>query len=201
LEKLPEPLERLITELSRLPTVGRKSAQRLAFHILKGEPQRAAALAQALLDVHSRLEFCPVCSFISDGGHCAVCRDPRRDKSVICVVEEPMDVVAFERSGTFAGLYHVLMGRLSPLHGVSPDDLRIGELMARVEGCEPTVAEVILATNPNVDGDATALYLARMLGERGIRCTRLGLGLSVGSSLEFADELTLRRAIEGRRGV
>ena len=201
LDRLPEPLERLINELSKLPTIGRKSAQRLAFHILKGPADRAGALARVLAELHEQVGFCPACFFISDGGQCAVCADARRDRSLVCVVEEPMDVVAFERSGTYSGLYHVLLGHLSPLHGVTPDDLRIGELMERLEGADPAVAEVIIATNPNVDGDATALYLARMIEERGIRCTRLGLGLSVGSSLEFADELTLRRAMEGRRGV
>ncbi len=198
-DKLPEPLERLIRELAKLPTIGRKSAQRLAFHLLKAPDDRARSLASALVDLRARVRFCRRCFFITDAQECVICQDERRDRTVICVVEEPLDVAAFERSGNYRGLYHVLLGRLSPLQGVTPDDLRIRELIARLDDAEPRVTEVILATNPDVDGDATALFLARQIEERGIRATRLGLGLSVGSSLEYADELTLRRALEGRR--
>lgn len=200
-DKLPEPLERLVHELSRLPTIGRKSAQRLAFHLLKAPEQHARNLARALGDMRDRIRFCTRCGFIADGDLCAICTDPRRDTTSLCVVEEPLDVLAFERGGSFRGSYHVLMGRLSPLQGVTPDDLRIDELLDRVANSQPPVTEVILATNPNVDGDATALYLARLLAEKGVACTRLGLGLAVGSSLEFADELTLRQAFDSRRSL
>lgn len=200
-EKLPEPLERLSAELSRLPTIGRKSAQRLAFHILKNDPERARALARALHELHDRVHFCSRCFFITDAELCAICTDARRDSGLVCVVEEPQDVVAFEKSGSYTGLYHVLLGRLSPLQGVTPDDLKIPELMTRLRDATSQVREVILATNPNVDGDATALYLSRLIEPLGIKVTRLGLGLSIGSALEYADELTLRKAFEGRRAV
>lgn len=197
--KLPEPLERLVHELSRLPTIGRKSAQRLAFHILKSPDEQALALAVALQDVKSRIRFCSHCFFITERELCSICSDSRRDRSVICVVEEPLDVVAFEKSGSYLGLYHVLLGRLSPIHGVFPENLKLAELMVRLRAEDAGVGEVIIATNPNADGDATALLLSRQIEPLGIRVTRLGVGLSIGSSLEFADELTLRKALESRR--
>lgn len=200
-EKFPEPLERLISELSRLPTIGRKSAQRLAFHLLKAPDDQVRRLAGALQRMKDQVRFCRRCFYITEEELCAICRDPQRDQTQICVVEEPMDVAAFERSGSYRGLYHVLLGRLSPLHGVMPEDLRIAELMERLDSANEPPAEVILATNPNVDGDATALYLSRLIEPRGIRVTRLGLGLQVGASLEYADELTIQKAMEGRKAV
>ncbi|MCX7020526.1 MAG: recombination mediator RecR [bacterium] len=198
-EKFPEPLERLINELSRLPTIGRKSAQRLAFYILKCPREQPLALARALEQLHERLGFCPRCFYIATGELCSICADPGRDASQLCVVEEPQDVAAFDKPGAYKGLYHVLLGRLSPLQGVTPEDLKINELLTRIKDPMSRVQEVILATNPNVDGDATALYLSRLIEPLGIRTTRLGLGLSIGSSIEYADELTIRKAFEGRR--
>lgn len=199
-EHFPKPLELLIHELSRLPTIGRKSAQRLALHLLKSDQSQAQALADALVGLHRGVRFCSRCYFLAEAELCAICQDQRRDQSVICVVEEPVDVVAFERSGSFRGLYHVLLGRLSPLQGVMPEDLKIQELLDRVSDPAGETAEVILATNPSVDGDATALYLHKILEKRGIKTTRLGLGVSMGSSLEYVDELTIQKALEGRRG-
>lgn len=198
-DRFPEPLERLINELSKLPTVGRKSAQRLAFHILKEPDEQATALARALVDVKQKIRFCPQCFYITDAELCHICSDTYRDHAQICVVEEPADVAAFDRSGTYRGLYHVLLGHLSPLHGISADDLKIRELMARLSAGDNPVREVIIATNPNVDGDATALYLSRLMHDLPVEVTRLGLGLSIGSSLEYSDELTLRKAFEGRK--
>lgn len=189
---------RAISELSKLPTIGRKSAQRLAFHILKAPPDYADGLARALQQLKQRVRLCERCFYISESPLCAICEDSRRDPAQICVVEEPADVAAFEKSETYQGVYHVLLGHLSPLHGITPDELKIAELMSRLKATPP-VREVILATNPNVDGDATALYLSRIIEPLGIRVTRLGLGLSIGSSLEYADELTLRKAFEGRK--
>lgn len=197
----PRALERVIRELSRLPTIGRRSAQRLAFHLLKSPAAEARQLADALAGLHAGVGFCPQCFYLSESGLCAVCTDPARDRRFICVVEEPQDAAALDKSGSYSGLYHVLLGRLSPLQGVTPEDLRIKELMARLEAEPRTVEEVILATNPNVDGDATALYLHRLIEPLSIRVTRLGLGLSTGSSLDSSDELTLQRAFEGRRGL
>ncbi|MCX7718259.1 MAG: recombination mediator RecR [Candidatus Sumerlaeaceae bacterium] len=197
----PQALERLIRELSRLPTIGRRSAQRLAFHLLKSPPSDARQLADAIAALHSGVRFCSQCFYLTESGLCAVCSDPSRDQRVICVVEEPQDAAALEKSGSYSGLYHVLLGRLSPLQGVTPEDLRIKELMARLETQPRIVNEVILATNPNVDGDATALYLHRLIEPLGLRVTRLGLGLSTGSSLDSSDELTLQRAFEGRRSL
>ena len=200
-DKFPEALERLIHELSRLPTIGRKSAQRLAFQLLKSSAEQPQRLADALAHLHERVHFCRQCFYICEQDLCAICRDPDRDQSQICVVEEPMDVASFERTGSYNGFYHVLLGRLSPLQGVMPEDLKIGELMNRVSRTDCQVREVILATNPNVDGDATALYLSRLLEPKGISTTRLGLGLPMGSSLEYADELTLQKAFETRKAV
>lgn len=199
MEQFPKALESLIHELSRLPTVGRKSAQRLAMHLLKQDQQQALQLASALAGLHSGVHFCRQCFFLAEGELCAICQDPRRDQSVICVVEEPADVIAFERSGSYRGLYHVLLGRLAPLQGVMPDDLKIQELMTRLSGDGHDIKEIILATSPSVDGDATALYLQKLITQRGIPTSRLGLGVPIGSTLEYIDELTLQKALEGRR--
>jgi recombination protein RecR len=190
---------RLINELSKLPTIGRKSAQRLAFHLLKSPPDYADSLATALQGLQRGVRLCAQCFYISEHELCEICRDERRDPAQVCVVEEPPDVLAFEKSGTYGGLYHVLLGRLSPLHGVTPDDLKIRELQRRIQTARTPVREIILATNPNVDGDATALYISKLVEPLGPRVTRLGLGLAIGSSLEYADELTLKKAFEGRK--
>jgi recombination protein RecR len=194
-------MERVVRELSRLPTIGRKSAQRLAFHLLRQPADQAQALGAALGALHREVRFCSRCRFLAEGDLCPVCADPSRDAGVVCVVEDFQDVAALEKSRSYAGVYHVLMGRLSPLQGVTPDDLTIDALMARLRGGDPPVREVVLATNPNVDGDATALYLSGLIAPLGVKVTRLGLGLAVGSSLEYSDELTLRKAFEGRREV
>lgn len=200
-ERFPEPIERLINEFSRLPTIGRKSAQRLAFHLLKEPAERVHALAAAVEQMKTRVRLCERCFYVTEQPLCGICSDPGRDQNLICVVEEPSDVAAFERSGQYRGAYHVLLGHLSPLHGITPDNLKIAELISRLRNADPPVSEVILATNPNVDGDATALYLSRVIEPLGIRTTRLGLGLAIGSSLEYADELTLQKALEGRKQV
>jgi recombination protein RecR len=198
-DKYPESIERLIAELSHLPTIGRKSAQRLAFHLLKAPPERCYALARALQDLRDRVRLCSRCFYVTEAEVCTICSDAGRDHSLICVVEEPVDVAAFEKSGTYGGVYHCLLGLLSPLQGVTPDDLKIEDLMKRIGHSETPVREVIIATNPNVDGDATALYLAQLIEPLGIRVTRLGLGMPIGGSLEYTDELTLRKALESRR--
>ncbi|GHJ40001.1 hypothetical protein Sm713_56100 [Streptomyces sp. TS71-3] len=187
----------LIDELGRLPGVGPKSAQRIAFHILQAEPADVRRLAQALLEVKAKVRFCSVCGNVAQEEQCGICRDARRDLAVICVVEEPKDVVAIERTREFRGRYHVLGGAISPIEGVGPDDLRIRELLARL--ADGTVTELILATDPNLEGEATATYLARMIKPMGLKVTRLASGLPVGGDLEYADEVTLGRAFEGRR--
>lgn len=189
----------LIDELGRLPGVGPKSAQRIAFHLLAQEPADVRRLADALLEVKARVRFCEVCGNVAQEARCQVCRDPRRSPAVICVVEEPKDVVAVERTREFRGLYHVLGGAISPISGVGPDDLRIAPLLSRL--ADGTVTEVILATNPNVEGEATATYLARLLAPMGLAVSRLASGLPVGGDLEYADEVTLGRAFEGRRRI
>ncbi|MEY9870636.1 recombination protein RecR [Streptacidiphilus sp. MAP12-33] len=187
----------LIDELGRLPGVGPKSAQRIAFHILQADPVDVRRLAHALTEVKEKVRFCTVCGNVSEAELCRVCQDPRRDPSLICVVEEPKDVVAVERTREFRGRYHVLGGAISPIDGVGPDDLRIRELMQRL--ADGTVTELILATDPNLEGEATATYLARLLKPMGLKVTRLASGLPVGGDLEYADEVTLGRAFEGRR--
>jgi recombination protein RecR len=191
------PLARLIEELSKLPTVGPKTAQRLAFHMLSMTPQDAEALAAAILEAKSRIRNCSVCGNITEADPCGICTNPQRNRSVICVVEDPRDVAAMERTREFSGLYHVLQGAISPLDGIGPDDLRIAELLTRVATGE--VREVIIATNPRVEGEATALYLSKVLKPLGVRVTRIAHGLPVGGDLEYADEVTLARALEGRR--
>jgi recombination protein RecR len=195
---LPDPLVRLIEQLQRLPGIGPKSAQRLAFHILKNTREDAERLVEAVRDVKERVTYCSVCNNITDVDPCAFCSSSDRDRHVICVVEEPQNVGAIEKTREFKGLYHVLMGALSPLQGVGPDDLKIKELLARVNN---GVGEVILATNPNVEGEATAIYLARLLKPLGVRVTRIAMGVPVGSDLEYADEVTMHKAMEGRREV
>ncbi len=189
----------LIDELGQLPGVGPKSAQRIAFHLLAADPVDVRRLVHALTEVQSKVRFCRICANVSEQDECRVCRDPRRDLSVICVVEEPKDVVAIERTREFRGRYHVLGGAISPIEGVGPDDLRVRELMLRLQ--DGSVTELILATDPNLEGEATATYLARMFGPMGLRITRLASGLPVGGDLEYADEVTLGRAFEGRRQV
>ena len=189
----------LIDELGRLPGVGPKSAQRIAFHILSADPVDVRRLADVLVEVKERVRFCSVCGNVSEEETCRICRDPRRDPAVICVVEESKDVVAIERTREFRGRYHVLGGAISPIEGIGPDELRIRELMTRL--ADGTVIEVILATDPNLEGEATATYLTRLLKPMGLRVTRLASGLPVGGDLEYADEVTLGRAFEGRRSV
>jgi recombination protein RecR len=193
----PSPIERAVHELSRLPGVGRKTAQRLAMHLLKVREEDVAALAEALLEMRRRVHACVRCFHLSEEELCEVCRDPRRDPGLLCVVEEPADVLAFERTGAWSGVYHVLGGALSPLRDVGPDDLHIGALLDRIRQEPPR--EVVLATNPNVEGEATAVYLSRLLKNMDVPVTRLAQGLPAGSDLEWVDDLTLRRAFEGRR--
>jgi recombination protein RecR len=194
---LPEPLTRLVEQLQRLPGIGAKGAQRLAFHVLKTPREDADRLCEAIRDVKERVTYCSVCNNITDSDPCVYCTGATRDTRLICVVEEPQNVSVVEKTQGFKGLYHVLMGALSPLHGVGPDDLKIKGLLSRVGG--GTVEEVILATNPTVEGEATALYLARLLKPLGVRVTRIAMGIPVGSDLEYADEVTMTRAMEGRR--
>ena len=189
----------LIDELGRLPGVGPKSAQRIAFHLLQADPVDVRRLAQVLIEVKDRVKFCSICGNVAEEETCRICRDARRDLAVICVVEESKDVVAIERTREFRGRYHVLGGAISPIDGIGPDDLRIRELMTRL--ADGVVTEVILATDPNLEGEATATYLTRLLRPMGLRVTRLASGLPVGGDLEYADEITLGRAFEGRRSV
>jgi recombination protein RecR len=191
------PVQDLIDELGRLPGVGPKSAQRIAFYLLAADPVDVRRLVDALTEVKDKVRFCTICGNVAEEEQCRICRDPRRDLAVICVVEEPKDVVAIERTREFRGRYHVLGGAISPIEGVGPDDLRIKELMTRL--ADGAVTELILATDPNLEGEATATYLARMVGPMGIKVTRLASGLPVGGDLEYADEVTLGRAFEGRR--
>src|SRR5215211_6682347 len=195
----PEPLARLIEQLQKLPGIGAKSAQRLAFHILKTPREDAERLCEAIRDVKERVTYCSTCNNITDVDPCAFCTSDTRDQRQICVVEEPQNVSVVEKTREFKGVYHVLMGALSPLHGVGPDDLKIKGLLARVGG--GGVGEVILATNPNVEGEATAIYLAKLLKPLGVRVTRIAMGVPVGSDLEYADEFTMHKAMEGRREV
>jgi recombination protein RecR len=192
-----EPLARLINEFKRLPGIGQKSAQRLAFHVLRASREDAEHLAQSILDVKDKLGLCAVCNNISDSELCPFCRDGARDPKVVCVVEEPHGIIGIETTRQFQGRYHVLHGALSPLRGVGPDALRIKSLVERIGQGE--IQEVIIATNPTVEGEATAVYLARLLKPLGVKVTRIGMGIPVGSDLEFADEVTISKAMEGRR--
>ena len=189
----------LIDELGRLPGVGPKSAQRIAFHLLTADPADVTRLSEVLAEVKAKVRFCERCGNVAQAELCRICADPRRDQTAICVIEEPKDVVAVERTREFRGTYHVLCGAISPMDGIGPDDLRITELMTRL--ADGAVTEVIIATDPNIQGEATATFLSRLLKDMGIRITRLASGLPVGGDLEYADEITLGRAFEGRRVV
>jgi recombination protein RecR len=192
-----EPLARLIQEFKRLPGIGQKSAQRIAFHILRAERQDAERLAQAVVDVKDKLGLCAVCNNISDAELCPFCRDPNRDHSALVVVEEPHNILPIETTRQFQGVYHVLHGAISPLRGIGPEQLRIKNLLSRLESGD--VKEIILATNPTIEGEATAVYLSRLLKPLGVRVTRIAMGVPVGSDLEFADEVTMTKSLENRR--
>jgi recombination protein RecR len=196
---LPAALQNLVDQFKRLPGVGAKSAQRLAFHVLKTPREDAERLCDAIRDVKDRITYCSVCNNITDIDPCAFCADTSRDARLICVVEEPQNVHVVEKTGGFRGVYHVLLGSLSPLHGVGPDDLKIKGLLTRID--QGGVEEIILATNPTVEGEATAIYLARLFKPLGVRTTRIAMGIPVGSDLEYADELSMGKAMEGRREV
>jgi recombination protein RecR len=192
-----EPISRLIAELSRLPGIGQRTAQRLAFHLLRAEDGEALALADSIREVKEKVGLCEVCFNLAEGPRCAICEDTRRDRSLICVVEEPSDVIPIERTGEYRGVYHVLGGALSPIDGIDPEDLKIAELLERVNG---EVSEVVLATNSTTTGEATALHIAEALGDR-VTVTRLASGLPVGADLEHADEVTIGKALAGRRSL
>ncbi len=192
-----EPLSRLIEELRRLPGIGQKSAQRVAFSVLRSSRDDAERLAKALMDVKDKLGMCNICNNISDGEQCNICRNPNRDRSVICVVEEPPNIWPIESTRTFEGLYHILHGSISPLRGIGPEQLRIKSLVERMHSGE--VKEVILATNPTVEGEATAAYISRLLKPLGLLVTRIAMGIPVGSDLEYADEVTMSKSLENRR--
>jgi recombination protein RecR len=193
------PVQDLIDELGRLPGIGPKSAQRIAFHLLKLPTHDAVRLARSITEAKERVSFCGRCFNIAEGPECGICSDTRRDAHMVCVVEEPRDIVSVERTGEFRGRYHVLQGAISPLEGIGPEQLRVRELLARIEPEE--IGEIILCTNPNLEGEATAMYLARLIKPLGISVTRIASGMPVGGDLEYADELTLGRALEGRREV
>jgi recombination protein RecR len=195
----PEPFARLIEALERLPGIGPKTAQRLTFFLLKRPLDEVRELSEAILAVKERISHCKSCFNVTDEDPCRICADPARDTRVLCVVEEPNDLLAMERTGEYRGRYHVLLGALSPLDGIGPEDLKVRELLARLEGGDTT--EVILATNPNVEGEATAIFLARLLRPLGVRVTRIARGLPVGGDLEYADQVTLSKALEGRREI
>lgn len=197
MEFLADPIARLIEELSRLPGIGPKTAQRLTFYLLRAPAQQARALAEAIRELKERTFICPICFNITSESPCPICRDERRDRTTLCVVERPLDILAIEKTREYRGLYHVLHGAISPLDGIGPEDLKIEELLRRLE--DRKVQEVILATNPNLEGDATAMYIQRQIAPLGIRVTRLARGLPMGGDLEYADEVTLTRAMEGRR--
>ena len=194
-----EPVSRLIEAFHKLPGIGPKTAARLAYHILRTPETEARALADAILDVKEKITLCTTCQNLTDTDPCSICRNAERDTSTICVVEEPLDILAIERTGQFKGLYHVLHGVISPMEGIGPHDLKIGELLDRLRN--GPVIEIILATNPNLEGEATAMYLQRLISPLGVRVTSLARGLPVGGDLEYADEVTLGRALEGRREV
>jgi recombination protein RecR len=195
----PPPLARLVDALERLPGIGPKTAQRLAFFLLKQPAAAARELAAALIELKEQVRHCSSCFNVTDRDPCRICADPARDTGIVCVVEEPNDLLAMERTGEYRGAYHVLLGALSPLDGIGPDELKVRELLKRLEA--DGVREVILATNPNVEGEATAIYLAKLLRPLGLRVTRIARGLPVGGDLEYADEVTLARALEGRREI
>ncbi len=191
------PIQDLIDELSRLPGIGPKSAQRLAFHLVKAQPEEARRLAEVIVSAKERISFCVECGNVAEGDRCRICRDEGRDRTVLCVVEEPKDAATIEKASVIKGRYHILGGAISPLDGIGPEDLRVQELLDRVE--RDGVTEVIIATNPNLEGNATAMYVAALLKPSGVKVTRLASGLPVGGDLEYADEVTLGRALSGRR--
>lgn len=193
------PLNELISQFERLPGIGKKTAQRLAYNILEQPPERAEKFAEALLNARKKIHFCKTCQSFTDMEECGICADTTRDRSVICVVAEPKDVMAFERTREFSGLYHVLHGVISPMDGIGPDSLRIKELMSRLSNND--IKEIIMATNPTVEGEATASYISRLVKPMGIKVTRLAYGIPVGGDLEYADEFTLARALEGRNEI
>ena len=195
----PEPFARLIEALQRLPGIGPKSAQRMTFFLLKRPIDEVRELSEAVIAVKEKITYCRICFNVTDEDPCRICADPARDQRILCVVEEPNDLLAMERTGEFRGRYHVLLGALSPLDGIGPEDIKVRELLARLETGETT--EVILATNPNVEGEATAIFLARLLRPLGVRVTRIARGLPVGGDLEYADQVTLSKALEGRREI
>lgn len=197
MQSLPESANRLIDEFSRLPGIGRKTAQRLAFYLLKSDKNTSVRLSEALIDVKEKISNCSVCGGITESDPCFICSDPKRDPSLICIVEDAPDIYAFERTNSFSGVYHVLGGVLSPLDGVGPDELNIRSLIERIE----EGMEVIIATNPSVEGETTALYLAKLLSEKNVQITKLARGLPVGGDLEYIDEATLIRAMEGRTSL
>jgi recombination protein RecR len=195
----PDPLAKLISELQKLPSIGPKTAQRIAMHILRMKDEDAKRLGQVISDVKDQIIYCSLCGGVTDRDPCHICSDQRRDHKMICVVEETDDVMALERAGIFKGVYHVLMGALSPMEGINPDDLRIKELFERINSQE--IAEVLIATNPNSQGQATAIYLSKKIKPLGIRVTQLAYGLPIGGDIEYADEVTLGKALEGRREI
>jgi recombination protein RecR len=197
MRSVPRSVERLIEELNRLPGIGPKTSSRLTFYLLRSPQEQVQSLAQALSELQEKVVTCSVCFNIAETDPCPICGDTQRDRSLICVVEEPLDVLAIERTGQYDGLYHVLHGAISPMEGVGPEDLRIAELSRRLDA--NPVQEVILATNPSLEGESTAMYVSRQLGPLGVRVTRLAHGLPMGGDLEYADEVTLTRALEGRR--
>ncbi|HTT21372.1 MAG TPA: recombination mediator RecR [Candidatus Sulfotelmatobacter sp.] len=199
MSKFAEPMSRLIDELKKLPGVGAKSAQRLAFHILRSSDEDAEALAEAVRAVKANLRLCSVCNNITDVDPCAYCTSPTRNQRLVCVVEEPTNIAAIDKTKHFNGVFHVLHGAISPLHGIGPEQLRISNLISRVEA--GNVDEVILATNPTVEGEATAVYLAQQLRRSGVKVTRIAMGIPVGSDIEYTDEITMLKAMEGRRDV
>lgn len=194
----PQPISRLIEEFSKLPGVGPKTAQRLAFHILNMDMADAEKLSNAIINAKKNIRYCSVCGNLTDSDPCLICKNTSRDSATICVVEEPKDVIAMEKTKEFKGIYHVLHGVISPLGGVGPDDIRIKELLARIT---PEIKEIIIATNPNVEGEATAMYIARLLKPLGVKVTRIAHGIPVGADIEYADEVTLSKALEGRREI
>ena len=200
MDTTPRSVTRLIEEFHRLPGIGPKTAQRLTFFLLRAPKEQANSLAEAITELKARIVMCSICTNIAEHDPCAICRDEMRDRSIVCVVEEPLDVLAIERTREYHGLYHVLHGAISPVEGIGPDELKIQELLARLQH-DSGVKEIVLATNPNLEGEATAMYLERVIKPLGIRLTRLARGLPVGGDLEYADEVTLTRALEGRREV
>ncbi|WP_430884491.1 recombination mediator RecR [Fusibacter sp. JL216-2] len=190
------PIARLIEELAHLPGVGRKTAQRLAMHIVTGREDLAVSLSEAIIEAKKKIKFCSICFNLTEADPCPICSDPRRDNSTICIIEAPKDVIAMERTKEYHGLYHVLHGAISPMDGIGPDDIRLRELILRLQ--ESEVEEIILATNPTIEGEATSMYISRLVKPTGIKVTRLAHGIPVGGDLEFADEVTLTKALEGR---